>query len=109
MKIRFDPAFTSFGLLNDFLGEFIAAQGLPPFYIVGDPSTHHGMVLTAAAGDCIHRHARLIAAELTKPEYQPEEEVEEDRPFTTDDDYMIEMAWFEERYGESGDQAVEEE
>jgi hypothetical protein len=79
MVMRFDPGFTAFGLLHRFLDEFIAAQGLPSFYIVAKPETHHGMVLTAAAADCIHRHAKMIGAELTKPEYQPEpQETDED-------------------------------
>jgi hypothetical protein len=72
VKLKFDPRFTAFGLLSRFVEDFIKAQGLPPFVIVADPATHHGMMLTAAAGDCIHRHARIIAEELTKQEYQPD-------------------------------------
>jgi hypothetical protein len=72
MTMRFDPRYTAFSLLNDFLEAFIVAQRLPPFYIYGKPETYCGMALTAAAGDCIHEHAKLIAAELTKECYQPE-------------------------------------
>jgi hypothetical protein len=72
MTLRFDPRYTAFGLLSTFLEAFIEAQGLPPFYVPAKPETYQGMVLSAAAADCIHKHARLIADELTKDCYQPE-------------------------------------
>jgi hypothetical protein len=68
MRITYDPKFTAFMLLNDFLDEFLKAQGLRLLDIPGLSVPQ----LTPAAADCVHKWARKIGDELTKPEYQPE-------------------------------------
>lgn len=62
----FCPKFQAFQLLNNFLDEFLPAQGLSLIHVPGLPK---GQV-TAAAGDAIHKHAKIIGEELSKPEYR---------------------------------------
>jgi hypothetical protein len=58
MKMHFCPKFRAFQLLNDFIKEFMG-DAMP-------------LQLNARQCDALHKHARLIGADLTKPEYQPD-------------------------------------
>jgi hypothetical protein len=59
MTLHLCPKFRAFQLLNAFVEEFM-----------GDDMPEQ---FNARQVDAIHKHKRVIAEELTKPEYQPEE------------------------------------
>ena len=59
MKLKLDPKFEAFKLLNRFVEEFLGPTAMPAQF-----NNHQA--------DTMHKYKRIFAEELTKEEYQPE-------------------------------------
>lgn len=68
----FCPKFKAFQMLNAFVDEFLSAEEkrriFPPY-----PHSPEGYSYLAHHSDAIHKHARLIGDELSKPIYVAED------------------------------------